>query len=438
MFISLDSLKPLSNEIMGALSNAKVAVSLASPLQAYHMFNCEFYECDMVPTAGATTDKNTNVVMFNPEFYMRLTNTKRRAFVLLHEISHIFQEHGGRQELMGYDPRLWNIATDYQINLFCNGAYLDEKGNVAYCTRYKTYIEMPTFEEDGIKILYDERFIGMSSDEIYHLLLEENDNDVEKAIEAHGGGVVGGDDSGSPSPLDGVSTDIPSTEHTMKNRRVSSAAIAKGLNEKSIGDSEGDMVSKLSDLFKPKINWREQLPEIIQNSVQEYETYNRISRRSPEDFFFPTYNGHSVCAVFGFDSSGSMSQDDYNEVAGELSGVVNEYDSWQLDLVSCDVKAHILGRYNSDDNPDFTTKSISFNGGGGTEMSPMIHYAQELYDLEGEVNVCIIITDGYIPVEPVENAITGDFPVILVVTSNGNSNLVVNGADIIFMKDIGR
>lgn len=422
----------LKQEWLDSFSDARSNVALCTPLLSYLMYQATYVWTMDVKTARALPHDGKNYIFINPLFWMnKLRSKEERAFVLLHEIKHIFLEHCGRQVDHGYNHELWNIAADYNINISCSGVYREKDGGgVQQCKRYADYIARPKF------CLYDERFIGYSSDEIYHMLLEENDGDAKKAVENHGGGGRPDGNAEGQMPLDDVSTESPDHVHKLDNRQNASAAVAQADMNKSIGDSEGHLVNHLRELSEPKVNWKDELASAIMSSTRERPTYNRLSRRVSGDVAFPALTGHKISGVFGFDSSGSMSQKDYADVSGELKGLMEQFEAWELHLISCDTKAHEIGHFSSDEGDDFETMTFSFEGGGGTELSPMVHYANELMD-EEEIAFNIILTDGYIPEAPMENAFDDRMVNIVVVTSEGNSNLKLENARVIYMKDVG-
>jgi predicted metal-dependent peptidase len=115
----------------------------------------------------------------------------------------------------------------------------------------------------------------------------------------------------------------------------------------------------------------------------------------------------------------------------ELHSICEEFDNWCVDLVSCDTHAHSIGEYFSEEGDDFTTIDKGLIGGGGTDMSPIVEYANEKD--ENIPAVCVIITDGYIP--KVENV--DEIPVILITTTAGDDNLEDEDCVVISMNDVG-
>ena len=127
------------------------------------------------------------------------------------------------------------------------------------------------------------------------------------------------------------------------------------------------------------------------------------------------------------------SHDDYKRASGELKGIIDQFDTWNINLVTCDVVAHEIGVFNSDENDGFVERGIKIEGGGGSDMSPISEYASKLFDDGEEVNACVILTDGYIPVNSLEESFNPEIINIVVVTEGGNKELVLEGAEVIYM-----
>ena len=105
----------------------------------------------------AATDGTS--IKFNPDFLMSLPS-KQQVGLVVHEILHVYGKHHIRG--IGLDHNLHNIATDYWINLQIQDAI-----NAEIKRRGVSCMELP----EGA--LLDEKYRGMSSDDIYKLLLKE-------------------------------------------------------------------------------------------------------------------------------------------------------------------------------------------------------------------------------------------------------------------------
>lgn len=397
------------------LITARVDLVRAYQFLGYIVMSTEYHFSDDIPTMAATTIGG-NKVYINEKFVNEtLKNRAQRSFVIAHEILHIFLEHIGRQTEAQYDPKLWNVATDFCINSFLNELNSSK-------------LEMPSFG------LYDSRFKSMGADEIYHILLEEADGNAGKAAEQYGAGKDPNDmDDDGQCPMDEVSGEPMSDAQKIENQQKMATAIGQMGEDaiKQMGDGAADLVRAFEDIFDSKIPWQSLLREFVTESAKSRYTYNRISRRSSGRVLFPSMTGEHIKILFGIDTSGSMSTEDLKEAMTELHSIIEEYDSWEVELLSCDTGAHVIGEYCSEDGDDWTTIDKNLIGGGGTDMAPMIEHGNEQ---DEPANAIIIVTDGYVPEETMDEAVD-DIPVITIVTSAGNPNLQLEHSLIIQMTD---
>ena len=273
--------------------------------------------------------------------------------------------------------------------------------------------------------LLDHAYDDMTSLQIYHKILDEADGDPMKALENHG------------VPFEEVIIDIGDPSEDQSNsghvkQLISSAMEIVG--EKDIGTGLGDLINSLGGILEPSVNWRNELVVEATSKTQDDFTFRRpnpLSSNGP--IIFPSTEGDHISILFGSDSSGSMSQEDYQDAATELFSICEQFTSWDLTLGSCDTQFELLGEYSSEDGDDFTTMDIDFRGGGGTDMAPILEHIPEM---EYEPDACIIITDGYIPTETLEQeAAEAPCPVIVVVTRQGNSSLELSNCKVIQIND---
>ena len=396
------------------LTRSKAGLMLEYPFLGFLLMSCEFHWSEDVPTLCATTINDRNQIFIGEDCFMNtLATDSERCFAIAHELCHIFFNHIDQCFTHNYNPQLWNIATDY----FINGHLEDMKSN---------YLVLPDW------VLLRQDMKGKDSHTIYHELLEENNNDVNKAIENNGGQVFEdtldkgqhpGKSRGNGHngvPLDLVSVHKESEQTKTDNAQTVTAA-AEQSAEKEMGSGAGGLLRELYDFVTPKIHWSEELRDFVVETCKEDYTYSRPSRRSQGNVVFPSMDGDKIRVLFGIDTSGSMSSKELSDALTELKGVIDSYEGWEVTLISCDTSAHVIGHYSSEDGDDFTDVDKGLVGGGGTELSSMIEYGNE--EMEEQPNVTIIVTDGYIPAEPYENAISDDVPVLTVITEEGNTEL---------------
>lgn len=426
-------LPPMARE---ATTTAKVDLIRAFPFMGYLVMSTEIKFTMQVETMAATTIPH-NRVFINPTFLLFvLKNRAQRAYVLAHEVMHIFLEHIGRQVASAYDPELWNIATDFAINNRLND--LASK-----------HLEMPSFGlADSTK---GTNFSGMSADEIYHKLLENAGGCPDTAKEQNGGGKAqqngqgqGGDQQGDgegngggeynhqpgnaagdfsePRPFDVVSSETQSEASTQQNKQTISAALGENKESmKNMGTGAANLMREFEAMVEPVIPWTSLLADFMTESHKDRSTYNRVSRRSTGRVIFPTMTGNRINCLFGIDTSGSMGNDELQSAMSELKSIVENFDSWHLTLLSCDTNANLIGEYDSDDGDDWETLDKGLIGGGGTDMTPMVEYGNEM---EEPPTVMVIITDGYIPTKNLDEAAEAEgIPTFIIVTKNGNDEV---------------
>lgn len=389
----------VATTVMDAVKRARASLLLKYPFLGYLIVSTEYYFSDEIPTACATTIGGPKVYM-NPDFMagnsklIPLKTLQERAFVIAHEIMHIYLEHVGRGRERNYHPGVWNIAADYAINW-----YLSEMGE---------YIKLPP------NTLFDEQYAEMSADAIYHKLMEEGGGDPDEVMKMHGStGELG---ENGQMPMDEVSSETVSDTQRRANRTKVQVSVTQGSkmdsSEKGMGRGAAGLLRAFTKLLEVQVPWQDTLRDFVVFSSKQRSTYNRISRRSQGRVVFPTMTGDFIRFAFGVDTSGSMGADDLNEAVTEIYGVLSAFDSWEFKLLSCDTSATDLGTYVSEEGDDFTTINLNMVGGGGTDMNAIVDYVNEMED---EVNVLVICTDGYIPA--IENV--QEVPVILLVTSAG-------------------
>jgi len=75
-----------------------------------------------IPTAGVRVNPDTArfEMMYNPEFFEKLSD-KERAAVLIHEFYHLVFQHVTERRPEGVQMKQWNIAADLAINCHING-----------------------------------------------------------------------------------------------------------------------------------------------------------------------------------------------------------------------------------------------------------------------------------------------------------------------------
>lgn len=181
--------------------------------------NLDIYGSDEINPKTMCT--NGMEIIFHPEF---VTKQKEEALrlVLAHELLHCIGKHQERRGAR--DPKGWNIACDYAINPILEG----ESG-----------FAWPV-DEAGQKMgLYEEKYEGMSAEDIYDLLIEEGvlnpdgkpkSSKMAKSAEL---GEVVDEDSEVPGPGQGMDIEVYDGDEPSGGQ----SGDGEGEDE---GDDEGD------------------------------------------------------------------------------------------------------------------------------------------------------------------------------------------------------
>ena len=352
-----------------------------------------------IPTACT----NGRDEMYGLEFITKLDH-KALGFVILHENLHkAFRHLTTWVKLYKEDAQLANMACDYVINLMLVDMDVGE-----------SIIAFPR-NEAGERIgLYDTRFKGMHTKQVFDILKQEKEEGGEG-----GKGGEGFDDH------DWEGAAEISGEDKKELEREIDQALRQGIiaDQKMNGSGKGGLSRELGDLLQPQIDWREALREFVSSfcNAKDTSSWRRVNRRMlAQDVYMPSLVGEKVGhIVVGIDTSGSIGVQELNTFLSEVKSIVEDVHPDALDLIYWDgaVAGHEVYDMATMSNLVSSTKPM---GGGGTDPTCMMHYLKEK-NIKPE---CIIqLTDGYIN----NWGDQWEAPILWVITeSNYNSNKIVS------------
>ncbi len=381
------STKGNSKSIERALVVARAFMPFYGPV----LYSLRFKPVEETHTPTAATNNNW-VMFYNEEWFDDLPPAQAGA-VLCHEVGHLVKDAFRRAESREF--KVWNIAQDFIINYELNEL---GKGRVSSeADSLKTYLEsdfrMPddtlTAQQYGLPE-------GWLEDDYYDALMDMKD--LEDKMGMHGDGVGNGS---CGSAADG--TQDPSnrgqghmTEYD-KERAVDGAMkeIAEAANRNA-----GNVPSSLSRMAEDylnrqnRVNWRNQLQNVVNWFSQmvagqaDYAS-QKIRQRNPNpDLFLSGLVAYEPNVLFAFDTSGSMSAGDLERTAVEACGIVQSMMGTPT-FVSIDAD---MAEPSKSRNVKEWIEQGGLVGGGGTDMSIAVTYADEK-----KFDLVIIGTDGYTP-----------------------------------------
>ena len=335
--------------------------------------------CDKTPTAYTDGRNET----YGRDFVDKLP-VKQLSFVCLHEAMHKGLRHLTTWKVLHReDHKLCNMACDYIVNAMIMAA--DPTEDVCQFPR----------NPDGTRMgLYDERFKGMSTRQVFGILKQEQQDGGSNGSDSspNNGGDGGFDEHGWDK-----ADELSAEDQTALEKEIDHALRRGEAEAKKCGAGKGDIPSEVGEILRPQIDWKIALREFITShcATKEDSSYRRLNRRFHAfDLIMPTPFGESLGhMVAGADLSGSMWQGDpspMRKILSEFVGVVNQVNPEHVDLLYWDAQVVGHEEYKRGDYENIANV-MRPKGGGGTDPSCVPQYLKE----KGIKPDCIVMfTDG--------------------------------------------
>lgn len=385
------------------MTKARSSLIMSQPFFGTLALHLELVEDETVETMATDGSK----LIYAPSFLDSISPDELKG-VIVHNVLHCAYRHPGRRK--NRDFELWNDACDYVINMDVLTAGF----------------KLPTDR------LLDERFKGMSAEEIYKRLrdsqlppptasgrspsLAPNPANGPKTAPGKGpsngqglglgpkpgtalagsptmdaGGPLGSPAKG-PSPwaraLDAVpsykAADVQAIDNAWKVRVLQALAIAGT----QAGNLAGSLERLAEDVKKPTIDWREELQRFIDNTIHTDFTWTNPNKRYlHQGLIFPGVQKDGVNKLgIAIDTSGSVDQRLFNQFRAEVQDILDNGKVQEIIVLYCDTK--VRGQVQSFTNGDIV--EMKTTGGGGTLFSPAIEWFLEN---EADLSAMIYFTD---------------------------------------------
>ena len=321
------------------------------------------------PTA-ATDGRN---FYYNTRF-IEMLRPKEIEFLFGHEVLHCVYDHFGRRG--DRDPQLWNIANDYCVNGDLVKHNVGEKITSVPC-------------------LYDRKYDGMSSEEVYDQLYEKADKiDIgsllDQMIDEHldGDGEGDGDEDGEGKGRPKLTAE----EKQAIKDEIKEAMLAAAATVDGAGNLPAGVKRLIQQLTEPQLNWREILRMNLESTIKADYTWMRASRKGWHmDAVMPGQKPDEMIDIaVMLDASGSISPDMLRDFLSEIQGIMDSFPSYKIHVVTFDTECYNPAQYDSDNLDSMIDYEVS--GGGGTDFDCIFTY---LKDQEITPRRLIVFTDGY-------------------------------------------
>ena len=362
------------NKIIEKLVTARVGLLLRHPFFGNMATRMQLIDASDWCATLATDGRN---FYYNNDFVNKL-KPKEAEFGFAHEVLHNVFDHLGRKG--DRDPQLSNIAADYAVNQILKDERIGEVPN-------------------WIKIFQDNKYRGMSYEQIYDDLYEKADKiDISalgELLDEHLDGE--GDDDGSGS---GDGDKEGNGKGRPKLSEAEKKAIRDEIKEAMVAAAQSAGAGKLpqgirrliSDFTEPQMDWRELLRMNIQSILKSNFSFSRPNRKSQHSgAVLPGMtNEETIDVSVAIDMSGSISDKMAKDFLSEVKGIMDEYQDFKLDLWCFDTQVYNYAKFTGDTADEIMSYEVK--GGGGTDFDVNFEYMKE-NDIEPKR--FIMFTDGY-------------------------------------------
>jgi predicted metal-dependent peptidase len=304
----------------------------------------------------------------------------------------------------GRDPAIWNIANDAIINA-------DIK-RMGFC-----------LPKGGVSL--DWVTPDMDSETVYNRLMQETDEPDDGDGDGSGDSPDDGDNDsngGSPSSK-GKQTkttkkwgkggfdkqgDLEDAPNEAAKADMEATIRAAAEMARACGDNS-DLVNRtLGAVPKASVNWKDEVRAALTSSARDDFSYRRFSRRFlSRGMYLPALQSDAMGGLLiGFDTSGSMSPRDCEQVAGEIQGIIDDLSPDWVEVVYCDAEIPKGGVQRFQRGDTLELKPV---GGGGTRFKPVFDHAAKLEEGGDRVAALIYLTDLE---GPLDELVEPDYPVV--------------------------
>jgi len=366
----------LDREVREKLITARVGLLLRASFFGNLATRLKLVNADEWCPTAATDGRN---FYYNSRF-VDMLKPKEIEFLFGHEVLHCVYDHFGRRG--DRDPQLFNIANDYCVNGDLKKHRVGEFITTVPC-------------------LYDSKYEGMSSEEIYDILYENAEKIdigslIDKMLDEHldGDGQDGsGGDEGEDGKKNGKGRPRLSAEEKQKIKdEIKEAVLAAASASDGAGNLPAGVKRIIEDMTAPKMNWRELLRMQLESTIKSDYTWMRNSRRGWHmDAIMPGMKLDPMIDIaVSIDASGSMGDQMLRDFLSEVAGIMEQFPNYRIHVLSFDTQVYNPQQFDSENLDDITGYEIA--GGGGTDFDCVFEYfkANEI-----EPKRHIMFTDGY-------------------------------------------
>ena len=361
----------IDREVREKLITARVGLLLKASFFGNLATRLKLVNADEWCGTAATDGRN---FYYNSRF-IKMLRPKEIEFLFGHEVLHCVYDHFGRRG--DRDPQLFNIANDFCVNADLIKHHVGEKITTVPC-------------------LYDPKYDGMSSEEIYDILYEKADKiDIGKLLDQMIDEHLDGEGDSDGDGEDGKGKGRPkltAEERQAIKDEIKEAMLAAAATVDGAGNLPAGVKRLIQELTEPQMNWRELLRMQLESTIKSDYTWMRASRKGWHmDAVMPGMKLDPMIDIaVALDASGSISETMLKDFLGEIQGIMESFPAYRIHVVTFDTEAYNPVQYDSENLDDICDYEIK--GGGGTDFDCIFNY---LKANEIEPKRLVVFTDGY-------------------------------------------
>lgn len=302
--------------------------------------------------------------------FIKALRKREVEFLVAHEVLHCAYDHMGRRD--DRDPQIFNIANDYAVN--------------ADLKKHKVGEFITT-----VPCLYDEKYIGKSSEQIYDDLMKNvtkinMDDLIDMLIDEHmnqNNDEKDSEKSGRPN--------YSKEELERIRQEVKQSVISAAQASANSGSIPAGIQRLISDITNPTLPWKELIQTNLISNINNDYSWKRPSRRGWHmDAIMPGMTpGDQIDVDIAIDMSGSITQKQASHFLSEIKSIMETFESYKLHVFCFDTEVYNPADFDSDSLQSIHEyKPV---GGGGTDFNSIFNY---LRNNDRNPKSLIVFTDG--------------------------------------------
>jgi predicted metal-dependent peptidase len=362
----------IDREVREKLITARVGLLLRASFFGNLATRLKLVNADEWCSTAATDGRH---FYYNSRF-IQMLRPREIEFLFGHEVLHCVYDHFGRRG--DRDPQLFNIANDFAVNADLIKHKVGEKITTVPC-------------------LYDAKYDGMSSEEIYDILYEKADKInlgdlLDKLIDEHLDGEGDADGGGDQEGKGKGRPQLSAADRQAIKDEIKEAMLAAAQTTDGAGNIPAGVMRMIKDLTEPQMNWRELLRMNLESTIKSDYTWMRPSRRGWHiDAVMPgRKNDEMIDIAIAIDTSGSIGEKMLKDFLGEIQGIMDSFPAYKIHIVSFDTDTYNPVQYDSDNLDSIVDYEPA--GGGGTDFDAIYRY---LKNEDIQPRRLVVFTDGY-------------------------------------------